>query len=98
MQCIFDALSVLIGYFAGGPQEQFYRIFTAMMIIVAYVYYNTCSCTNIHVCNSNKSEASIVLFFESKARNFGRRSSKYLLALSLVYHNKRKIILVYLDH
>ena len=26
----------LIGYFAGGPQEKFYRIFTAMMNIVAY--------------------------------------------------------------
>ena len=28
----------LIGYFAGGPREKFYRFFTDMMIIVAYVY------------------------------------------------------------
>ena len=33
-QCIFDEL---IGYFAGGPQEKCYRLFTAMMNIVAYV-------------------------------------------------------------
>ena len=33
-QCIFDAS---IGYFAGGPLlEKFYRIFTALVIIVAY--------------------------------------------------------------
>ena len=31
-QCIFDAM---IGYFAGGHQEKFYPIFTAMMLIVA---------------------------------------------------------------
>ena len=31
--CISDAL---IGYFAGGPQEKFCRIFTAMMFIDAY--------------------------------------------------------------
>ena len=29
--CIFDAI-------AGGPQEKFYRIFTAMMIIFAYAH------------------------------------------------------------
>ena len=33
-QCILDELS---GYFAGGPQEKFYRIFTAMMNISADV-------------------------------------------------------------
>ena len=32
-QCI---LYELFGYFAGGPQEKFYRIFTAMMNTVAY--------------------------------------------------------------
>ena len=36
-QCIVDELfvKVLIGYFAGGPKEKFYRIFTAKMKIVA---------------------------------------------------------------
>ena len=38
-QCIFDALHVckdLIEYFARGPQEKFYRIFTALTVIVVY--------------------------------------------------------------
>ena len=34
-----------IGYFAGGPPEKFYRIFTAMMNIVAY---DASVLTNIH--------------------------------------------------
>ena len=37
-KCNFDVSS---GYFAGGPQEKFYRISTAMMIIVAYVIVNS---------------------------------------------------------
>ena len=31
-KCIFDALSVKVGYFAWGPQKKFYRIFTVMLI------------------------------------------------------------------
>ena len=38
-QCILDDLLIckcVIGYFAGDPRKNFFRIFTAMMNIVAY--------------------------------------------------------------
>ena len=36
VHCRLTLCKGLIGYFAEGPQEKFYRIFTAMMNIVAY--------------------------------------------------------------
>ena len=43
MQCIFAALSIKVRW---RPQEKFYRIFTAMLVIVAHDLnsYDGCSC------------------------------------------------------